>query len=159
MLLSRFHFVEKMWVSLVFSCSVLLFQPCQCRREWVMRRRLHCGRKQADASVRFEIAGMLVIVAVQAQQLPVAAIGRIVIVVVVTVMYGQLLHVGSRELSRATSAYPRIHFQRTLTVTALAHLRRTAGFGYDLVQLCRIRLFSLHTMLSFSIGLLPLQLF
>lgn len=87
---------------------------------------------------------MLVVVAVQAQQLPVAAVGRVVVVIMVAVMHGQLLHVGAREFAHAAPADPRIHFQGTFAVAALALVGGAARFGDDFVQPGRVGLFSLH---------------
>jgi hypothetical protein len=63
---------------------------------------------------------VLVVVAVEAQELPVAAVGRVVVVVVVLVMDRQLVQSGTAELSRATRADPRIELQRLLAVGLLA---------------------------------------
>src|SRR5690606_14383071 len=73
----------------------------------------------ADAGV-VDQARMLVVVTVHAQQLPVAAVGRVVVVVVVAMVDRQLLQVRARELARATAADPGVHPQRTLTVAVAA---------------------------------------
>jgi hypothetical protein len=52
---------------------------------------------------------MLAVVAVQAQQLPVAAVGRIVVVIVVAVVDGELAHIGARELAGAAPADPGVY--------------------------------------------------
>ena len=47
---------------------------------------------------------MLVVVAVDAQQFPIAAIRRVVVMVVVAVVHGQLHNVAAVEFPRATPA-------------------------------------------------------
>src|SRR5688500_15409213 len=66
----------------------------------------------ASGAPRFQLALVLVVVAIQAEQLPVAAVGRIVVVVVVAVMDGALAQVLAREFPGATSADPGIDLQR-----------------------------------------------
>src|SRR5690606_33805035 len=73
------------------------------------------GLQRADPGV-VDLPRVLVVVAVHAQQLPVAAIGRVVVVVVVAVVDRQLVHVGAGELARAAPADPRVHLQRPLAV-------------------------------------------
>jgi len=50
---------------------------------------------------RFQLPLVFVVMAVEAQQLPVAAIGQVVVVVVVPVMNGQLTKVGACEFAAA----------------------------------------------------------
>ena len=54
---------------------------------------------------------MFVVVAVNAQQLPVAAIARVVIVIMVTVMHGEFLQVNADEFAGTTAANPRVLFE------------------------------------------------
>jgi len=51
---------------------------------------------------------MFVAVAVKAKQLPVATVGRVVVVIVVLVMNGQFTQVRARKLAAAPTADPRI---------------------------------------------------
>ena len=53
---------------------------------------------------------VFVVMAVDAQQFPVAAIGRVIVVVVVAVVYGEFLHIGAGEFPRTAPANPRIEF-------------------------------------------------
>ena len=53
-----------------------------------------------------EGAGMLVVVAVDAQQLPIAAVGRVVFVIMVFVVNRQFAQVFSREITTAFPANP-----------------------------------------------------
>lgn len=84
---------------------------------------------------RLFAALMFVVVAVEAQQFPVAAVRRVVVVVVVAVVYRQLVQVLAVELARAAPADPWIKLQRLLAVIALALFPATPGGGHDLVQL------------------------
>jgi len=81
---------------------------------------------------------VFVVVAVQAQQFPVAAIGRVVVVIVIPVMDGQFTHVGARELAGAAPADPRVDLQRLFPVAPFALLGRAPGFGDDAVQFARV---------------------
>ena len=67
--------------------------------------------------------------AVQAQQFPVAAIGRVIVVIVVPVMNGQLTKVGVREFAAAATADPRIDLERLLAVALFAVCSSTTGVG------------------------------
>jgi len=69
---------------------------------------------------RVELPGVLVVVAVQAQQLPVAAVGRIVVVVVVLVVHRELAQARAGELAPAASADPGVELERPLAVAGLA---------------------------------------
>ena len=84
----------------------------------------------AAIAARFQLPLVLVVMAVQAQQFPVAAIGRVVVVIVVPVMYGQLTKVGVCEFARAATADPRIDLERLLSVTLFALCSSTACLGH-----------------------------
>ena len=72
---------------------------------------------------------MLVIVAVKAEQLPIAAIARVVVVIVILVVHRELPHVLSCELAAAAAADPRVDFQRLFPVTRLSSLSAANGLG------------------------------
>ena len=78
---------------------------------------------------------VLVVVAIDAQQFPVAAVGRIEIVIVVPVVHGQLLQIGPGELARAAAADPRIHLQGPLAIALAAPFGVATGLGDDPVEL------------------------
>src|SRR5687768_7759029 len=65
-------------------------------------------------------ARVLVLVAVDAQQLPVAAVGRVVVVVAVLVVHGELAQALAVELARAARADPRQDLQ-CLAAVVIAH--------------------------------------
>jgi hypothetical protein len=82
---------------------------------------------------------MLVIVAVNAEQLPVATVRRVVVVVVVLVVDGELAHVGVVELTRAASADPRKQFQRLAAVTLLALIVGASCRGERAIEALEVR--------------------
>lgn len=53
----------------------------------------------AGDSLTLEVARMFIVMAIQAQQLPVTAIGRIVVVIMVAVMNSQFLQVATGKLA------------------------------------------------------------
>ena len=71
---------------------------------------------------------MLIVVAVEAQQFPVAAVGWIVVVVVIPVVDCEFMKVFAREFAPASSADPRIHLERLFPIALLALLSGMSGF-------------------------------
>jgi hypothetical protein len=82
-----------------------------------------------------DVPRMLVVMAVHAQQFPIAAVGRIEIVIVVAVVHRQFLQSGAGELARAAAAYPRVHLQRPLAIAQFALLGGAPRLGHDAVEL------------------------
>src|SRR5438045_3687853 len=78
--------------------------------------RLVCRRRRARllriAAVLGQEALMLVLVAIGAQQFPVAAVTGIVVVVVVAVMHLEQAQIGVGEFPAAATANPGIHLER-----------------------------------------------
>ena len=70
--------------------------------------------------------------AVQAQQLPIGTVLRVVVVVVVAVVHGQLAQALAGELAGAAAADVRVHLQR---LVAVAFFTRALGLGEDAVKL------------------------
>src|SRR5262249_11740646 len=77
---------------------------------------------------------MLVLVAVRAQQLPVAAVRRVVVVIVITVMNFEQLQIGMSEVAAATSANPRIDLERLLAISLGALFTRAPRFSNDTIE-------------------------
>src|SRR5262249_19848533 len=65
-------------------------------------------------------AAVLVVVAVDAEVLPVAAVGRVVVMVTVAVVDGEQVQVRALELARALGADPAVQGERALAITLLA---------------------------------------
>jgi len=68
------------------------------------------------AAFGIQVAGVLVVVAVNTQQLPVAAVGRIVSVIMVFVMDRQLAQFFAGKITAAFCADPREDLQRLISV-------------------------------------------
>ena len=81
----------------------------------------------------FEVAGVFVVVAIDAQQFPGAAIRRVVVVIMITMMHGELLQVYAGELARAASANPRVLLERLFTVAEFALSAVALGGSDDLI--------------------------
>ena len=92
------------------------------------------ARARAGSSGRIEHARMLVFVAVDAQQLPVAAVGRIIFVIAVLVVHGQELNTCSGEFARSAGADPGKNLQRPRPIALLALLPRFSRLGDEAVH-------------------------
>src|SRR5262247_72738 len=80
---------------------------------------------------------VFIVVTVQTQQFPVAAIAWIVVVIVVPGVDGEFANVRARELAAAAPADPGIELERLFPIAALALLSSATGFGDDAVQFAR----------------------
>ena len=67
---------------------------------------------------------MLVVVTVEAQEFPVAAVGRVVVVVVIAMVYGKFSHCRLRELPSATPADPGVQPESLGPVTLFSFSSR-----------------------------------
>ena len=72
---------------------------------------------------------MFIVVAVKAQQLPIAPVRRIVVMIVVTVMYGQLAQILPGEFTCAAPTHPRIKLERLFTIALLPLFARATRLG------------------------------
>jgi hypothetical protein len=88
----------------------------------------------------FQLTLMFVVMTVQAQQFPVAAILRIVVVVMVAMMHCQLGQVGAVEFPLAAPANPGVHFERAFSVALLALELVALRAGDDCIEIIRSRL-------------------
>ena len=114
-----------------------------------IRERLVGGRRcrfaAPDSSPGIEIPGVLVVMAIQAEQLPVAPVGRVVIVVVVPVMHCQLVQVFVREFAHAATAEPRINLESSLPIALFALLPVASRLGDYPIQPVVIRFAHLYS--------------
>ncbi len=101
----------------------------------VGRRRLLAGRRRPAIPFRHLIPGVLVFVTVDTQQLPVAAVRRIVVVVVVLVMDRELSNFSSREFSPALGTDPRKNLERSLPIGLLSTLSKSPSLVDNLIRL------------------------
>src|SRR5206468_10795409 len=81
-----------------------------------------------------EEALMLILVAVGAQQFPVAPIRRVIVVIVVAVMDFQQLEIGVGEVAPASSAYQRIDLERLFAIALCALFACAPRLGDDAVE-------------------------
>jgi hypothetical protein len=77
---------------------------------------------------------MLVLMAVNAQEFPVAAIEWVVVVVVVLVMYGQLSQAHTGEFTATSTANVWVQLERPFAISRLAICAMTARLGYNAVE-------------------------
>lgn len=94
---------------------------------------LRIAAEIAEAGVG--IAGVLVVMTIDTQQFPIAAIRRVVVVIMIAVVHRQLLQVFTVELARAATTDPRVHFQRPATVALLALIAGGPSIGNDAIKL------------------------
>jgi hypothetical protein len=88
---------------------------------------------------------MLVVVAIDAEQLPVTAIGRIVVVIVVAVMNGQFAQVGKGELAGTATAYPRIDIERAFPVAIFPSFAGLSRIQHESVKAVVVYRFHGHS--------------
>lgn len=72
--------------------------------------------------------GMDIVVAVDAQQFPIASVGRVVVVIVVLVMDSELLEFFARKLPTADAADPWKQFEGLLSIGLFTPCLLTQGF-------------------------------
>ena len=78
------------------------------------------------ATVCLNLFLMFVVMAINAQQFPIAAIGWVVVVVVVAMVHGQFAQIGVGEFPSAATADPRIDLEGFF---AVAFFTLVAGFS------------------------------
>ena len=77
---------------------------------------------------------MFGIVAIEAQQFPVTAVGRVIVVIMIAVMHRESRQIRAAEFPAAAAAYPRIQLQRLLAVRMFAQFPLAPGGGNDLIE-------------------------
>jgi hypothetical protein len=90
---------------------------------------------------RIEKTTVLVVVAIHAEQLPVAAVGGVIVMIMIAMMYGEFAHVGPRELATASPADPGVKLESLFTITLIAQFPLTLGFSDNAVEFILIRCF------------------
>jgi hypothetical protein len=78
---------------------------------------------------------MLIVVTVNARQFPIAAITRIVVVIVVLVMHREQLQIRIGKFECAPPTDPRKYLERVLAMSFLPELPIAPGLGSDLPSL------------------------
>ena len=82
---------------------------------------------------------MLVLMAIDTQQLPVAAIQRIVVVIVVLVMHRQFAQANAGKFTTTSSTNVWEKLERAFAIRGLAFSALPARIGYDAVESRLIR--------------------
>ena len=75
-----------------------------------------------------QATAVLVVVAIDAEVFPVAAVRRVVVVVAVLVVHGEQVEIRRVELTCALGANPAVDFQRAGAITVLASARAAHQF-------------------------------
>ena len=76
---------------------------------------------------------VFVVMAVQTKQFPVAAVRWVVVVIVITVVNGQLTQICACEHSSAAATDPRIDLQGSLTIALSTLIGGASRFGDDAI--------------------------
>lgn len=98
------------------------------------------GGGAAGFALLFDGADVFLFVTVDAQQFPVAAVGRVVVVVVVAVVDGQFAQFLAFEFAAAAAADMGKQFEGLFAVAVLAFEGVAAGFGQNLVGGAHVQL-------------------
>ncbi len=122
----------------LIGLAVLLEERGEVGEGRVRRLRRAFGAS-SDYACPIQLPLVLVVVAVKAEQFPVAAVGRVVVVVVVLVVDREFAHVGVVEFTRAPPADPRKQFQRLAAVTLLALIVGAPCVGDRAVETLEVR--------------------
>lgn len=77
------------------------------------------------------IALVLVVMTVQTEILPITAVLRVVVVVMILVVDGELAQIDAGKFPTAAGADPGVNTQRLLTIALLPLLGLLPGIGYD----------------------------
>jgi hypothetical protein len=93
---------------------------------------------QSLVGIGYLLAGVLVFVAVKTEQLPVAAVRRIVFVVVVPVVDGELLEAFAGEFPAAAATDVGIDLEGLFAIALLTPLSFPTGFGENVGQFSRV---------------------
>lgn len=99
-----------------------------------MRRDGAAAASIAPVAGGFQLPLMFVVVAVHAQEFPVASIRRVVVVIVIAVMDCEFAKVGSGAFARAATTDPWIKLERLLPLALFALYGSTASVRHDAVQ-------------------------
>ena len=84
--------------------------------------------------LRVDQTRMLIVMAVNAEILPVAAIGRIVVVIMILVMYGQFVKVFLIELAPAAAADPWMDLERLGAIALFSSVPGPDCIDHSLVE-------------------------
>ena len=77
---------------------------------------------------------VFVVMTIHVQQLSVASVLRIIVVIMDPVMHGQLMHIFASKLTRTPTAYPGVHPERLFAIPAFSLQAIPLRFGNHAVQ-------------------------
>ena len=78
---------------------------------------------------------MFVVMAIDAEQFPIAAVRWVIVMIVIAVMHGKFGEVGAGKFTLTATANPRIQLYRLLTITSLTLFLVSPSIGNNFVQL------------------------
>jgi hypothetical protein len=118
-----------------YQLLFILQQSIETGERPVGRRRLLLAtRRHLAIPFRYLVPRVLIVVTVEAQQLPVAAVGRIIIVVVIFVMDCEFSNFLACEFAPASRTDPRKKLERSLSIGLLPTFPVTPSLGNDLIR-------------------------
>lgn len=83
---------------------------------------------------------MLPIVTIKTEILPIAAVGGIIVVIVILMMHREFVQIGRGKLAAAAGAHVRMQAQRLFAVTTHARCRVLVCLGHNLIEFIGIKL-------------------
>ena len=95
---------------------------------------LLAARRRLVKPILIQISRVLIVVAVQTQQFPVASVGRIIFVVVVFVVDRELTKLFTLEFTPAARTDPGKHLERLLPITLFSLLAAAPGLRHNPVH-------------------------
>jgi len=122
-------------VDLEIRRSLFIFQQGIETREWVVRRNLllRAARRRFVRPISHQMPRVLIVVTVKTQQLPVAAVRRIVFVVVILVVDGELPQSLALEFAPAAPTNCWKYFERLLAIALHPNLSFASSLSNELI--------------------------
>ena len=119
----------------LFLRSLFVFQQDIKTREWVVGRSLflHAARCRSVRPISHCMARVFIVVTVKTQQLPIAAIGRVIIVIVILVVDGKLPQSLALEFPSTARANRWEYFERLLAIPLHPNLSFASSIRNELI--------------------------
>jgi hypothetical protein len=102
--------------------------------EWIMCRHRFLHTRAALPTSLIQQAGMLVFVAIDAEQFPVAAVQWVVVVIVIFMMHRELAQAHPGKLATAAPTNPGKQLECALAISSLALIAVPARFRHNAVE-------------------------
>lgn len=114
-----------------------------------MGRDAPLGCLDRSPGTRLQLLLVLIVMAVEAKKFPIAAIRRIVVMIVVTMMHRQFAQIGLSKGTGAATTNPWIDLERLIAIRFLTIFGRLACLRDDTVKFAVIRWFTvLHGVMA-----------